>query len=121
MECPNCKHATSNTALLQCSHCGEAFERGQLEEYQHLEYLSDWLADRSEISHSQRNELLAAVGKKQDRLLEKLLPHIVPEKLKPVEIKPAPTPIAAKPVMDVKPVPVVMRAETKPIAPPAPI
>jgi hypothetical protein len=121
MECPNCKHATSNTALLQCSHCGEAFERGPFEEYQHLQYLSDWLVDRSEISYSQRKDLLAAVGKKQDGLLEKLLPHIVPEKLKSVEIKPAPTPIAVKPVMDVKPTPVVMQAEMKPIAPPAPI
>src|SRR5258707_10025393 len=105
MECPNCKHTTSNTALLQCSHCGEAFERGQLEEYQHLEYLSDWLADRSEISHSQRNELLALVGKKQDILLEKLLPHILPEKTKPVEVKPVPAPIEVKPIADVKPAP----------------
>ena len=63
MECPNCNHTTSDTALLQCSHCGEAFERGPLEEYQHLEYLADWLADRSEISFSQKKGLLDLVEK----------------------------------------------------------
>ena len=91
MKCPNCKHATSNTALLQCSHCGEAYERGPLEEYQHLEYLADWLGDRSEISFSQIKMLLTVVEKKQDALLEKLLPKTAPEKPKPVETKPAPT------------------------------
>src|SRR5258706_3274732 len=121
MECPNCKHTTSNTALLQCSHCGEAFERGPFEEYQHLEYLSGWLADRSEISQSQRNELLTLVGKKRAALREKLLPHVLPEKTKPVEFKPIPAPIELKPVANVKPTPAIMQADMKPIAPPTPV
>jgi hypothetical protein len=122
MECPNCKHATGNTALLQCSHCGEAFERGPLEEYQHLEYLSNWLVDLSEISHVQKKELLEMVGKKQDALLKKLLPQAAPAIQKPVEIKPAPAPIAkATPVADAKPAPVAMKAETRQATPPVPV
>ncbi|MEP7134399.1 MAG: hypothetical protein ABI904_05655 [Chloroflexota bacterium] len=124
MECPNCKHATSNTALLQCSHCGEAFERGPLEEYQHLEYLADWLSDRSEISPSQINTLLTVVEKKQDALLEKLLPKTAPEKPQPVEVKPIPAPVAkAEPVADIKPAPAVLKADIKqavPVAIPTP-
>jgi len=116
MECPNCKHATSNTALLQCSHCGEAYERGPLEEYQHLEYLADWLGSRSEVSQSQKKELLALVGKKQDLLRVKLLPKLAPEQPKPIETKPIPAPVT-KPIADVKPVPAVMKAEAKPVAP----
>ena len=121
MECPNCKHATSNTALLQCSHCGEAYERVPLEEYQHLEYLADWLADRSEISFSQKTDLLSIVEKKQDALLEKLLPKIAPEK--PVETKPAPVPVAkvTPPVTLMQPAPVVLKAETAQAVLPAPV
>ena len=116
MECPNCKHATSNTALLQCAHCGEAYERGPLEEYQHLEYLAGWLGSRTEISQNQRKELLALVGEKQDLLRVKLLPKLTPEKPKPVEVQPSPAPIA-KPIADVKPAPVVMKVEAKPVTP----
>ena len=115
MECPNCKHATSNTALLQCSHCGEAYERGPFEEYQHLEYLGTWLLNRSEISSSQRKELLESVGKKQAELLKTLLPQAVPEPPKPVEIKPTPAPIA-KPIAKVAP---AIKAEVTPLAKPA--
>lgn len=117
MECPNCKHATSNTALLQCSHCGEAYERGPFEEYQHLEYLGTWLLNRSEISSSQRKELLESVGKKQAELLKTLLPQAAPEPPKPVEIKPTPAPIA-KPIAKVAPAPVI-KAEVTPLAKPA--
>ena len=117
MECPNCKHSTSNTALLQCSHCGEAFERGPLEEYQHLDYLAGWLVDRSEISQTQKKELLEVVGEKQKALLNTLLPII--EKPKPIETKPAPV-AEVKPIADIKPTPVVLKAETKPVAPIAP-
>ena len=97
MECPNCKHAASDTALLQCTHCGEAFERGPFEEYQHLEYLTEWLSDRDEISAFQRGELIKVVEKKRDKLLSQLLPKIV-EKEKPAEApKPVPTPIVDVP------------------------
>ncbi|HUE99283.1 MAG TPA: hypothetical protein VMN99_08500 [Anaerolineales bacterium] len=107
MECPNCKHATSNTALLQCSHCGESFERGPLEEYQHLDYLADWLADRAEIGKQLKEKLLEVVGTKQDALLAQLLPKFVEE---------------AKPVVEeVKPEPVLMEAEVKPLVVPSPV
>ncbi|HSG45019.1 MAG TPA: hypothetical protein VLA72_17870 [Anaerolineales bacterium] len=102
MECPNCKHAASNTALLQCSHCGEAFERGPFEEYQHLEYLVEWLKDRSEISFFQRKELLTVVEKKRDKLLTQLLPKTV-EKEEPADVKPAPAPVVTTPLPPTQP------------------
>src|SRR5262245_18088101 len=112
MECPNCKHATSNSALLQCSHCGEAFERGPLEEYQHLNYLAGWLGDRPEITQKRKQQLLDLVGKKQDMLREHLMPK-VPEKVKPIETKPTPTPIVdSKPLLE-KPSPVAVKVEAK--------
>ena len=121
MKCPNCQHQTSDKAILQCSHCGEAFERGPLEEYEHLEYLADWLADRSEISYSQITKLLDVVEKKQDALIKQLLPKV--ETKPAVEIaptistplpKPEPTPIPA-PVSTPK-----LVTDSAPIASPAP-
>jgi len=141
MECPNCKHATSNTTILQCSNCGEAFERGPLEEHQHLKYLADWLIDRTEISHSQKKELLELVEKKQDALLKKLLPKVVDEVIKPAPVvqtmpvqkaqtvstpvpisspKPVPLPApASQPKSIIIPVPKPAPAP-KPVAPPKP-
>ncbi len=127
MECPNCKHTTNDTALLQCSHCGEAFERGPLEEFQHLEYLTSWLKDLTAISPDQKRELLAIVEKKRDRLLDQLLPREITEE-KPVakeEAQAAPTP---KPIPSPKPIPTPKPASvsaappltTKSIAVPAP-
>lgn len=93
MECPNCKHAASNSTLLQCSHCGEAFERGPLEEFQHLEYLLLWLEKRTEISFSQQKELKKSVQKKQDALRSQLLPVLKKETPAPVaDVTPAPPP-----------------------------
>src|SRR5262245_50269194 len=89
MKCPNCQHTTSDTAILQCSQCGEAFERNLLEEYGHLEYLSKWLSDRSEISFSQIKQLTGVVEKKQNSILAQLLPKTV-EAEKPAETKPVP-------------------------------
>ena len=123
MECPNCKHAASDTALLQCSHCGEAFERGPFEEYQHLEYLAEWLKDRAEISSIQRGELMKVVEKKRDKLLTQLLPKIL-EKEKETDAKPAPAPVIpppppAKPT--VTPAPIESPKPEKPVeAMPAP-
>ncbi|MCI0554534.1 MAG: hypothetical protein L0287_26600 [Anaerolineae bacterium] len=120
MECPNCKHATNGSALLQCSHCGEAFERGPLEEFQHLNYLADWIRDRPEIAQKLKQQLLDLVGKKQDMLRKQLLPKI-PEKAKPVETKPAPAPVLeAKPISE-KPMPAAVQAEAKSVPAPAPI
>src|SRR6185503_7430680 len=114
MECPNCKHATSNTALLQCSQCGEAFERGALEEFQHLDYLADWLAERPEITPKLKGQLLGLVEKKQDTLLGQLLPKVPVEEVKPaetVEAKPAPV-VEVKPAQE-KPTPVAVKSEAK--------
>jgi hypothetical protein len=87
MKCPNCNHATRDTALIQCSHCGEYFERGPLEEFQHLKYLTAWLAARPEISDTLKEQLLGLAGKRQETLLEQLLP-----KPKVIE-KPEPAPV----------------------------
>ncbi|RPJ28571.1 MAG: hypothetical protein EHM33_04005, partial [Chloroflexi bacterium] len=106
MECPNCKHATSDTALLQCSHCGESFERGPLEEYQHLAYLADWLVDRPEITQKLKEQLLDLVGKKREALIKQLLPKVMEE------TKPAP-------VVEVKPLEEVQ--QEIPAAPPKPV
>ena len=95
MKCPNCQHTTSDTAILQCSQCGEAFERNLLEEYQHLEYLTKWLANRSEISFQQKKQLAGLVEKKQQDLLAQLLPKTA-ETEKPSEPKLAPTPVKAQ-------------------------
>ncbi|HET9909323.1 MAG TPA: hypothetical protein VFQ23_21935, partial [Anaerolineales bacterium] len=147
MECPNCKHTTGNSVLLQCSHCGEAFERRLLEEYQHLQYLAGWLGDRPEISPDLRGQLLTLVGAKQNLLRGQLLPK-VSQKEKPVQPKPSPIPVAEKkpatekaipapvvsakaesaplPTAVVKPIPVAVAAPKpkpappKPVAPPTP-
>ncbi len=119
MECPNCKHTTNDTALLQCSHCGEAFERGPLEEFQHLEYLTSWLNDRSEISASQKRDLLESIGKKRSKLLAQLLPKEITQE-KPVETEPvgekeqaAPTP-EPLPTPKITPTPVPASVSTAP-------
>src|SRR5512134_2981245 len=74
MKCPNCQHTTSDTAILQCSQCGEAFERNLLEEYQHLEYLTRWLADRPELSFSQMRRLTDSIEKRKNVIIAQLLP-----------------------------------------------
>lgn len=45
MKCPNCDHV-SETALLKCSACGQAYGRDALETLQHQEYLLAWLDER---------------------------------------------------------------------------
>jgi len=139
VKCPNCKHAASDTALLQCSHCGEAFERGPLEEFQHLDYLTGWLKDRSEISFTQKRDLLFIVEKKRSSLLRQLLPKEIVEgkqietktvsavKEAPVQTpqpvttpKPAPLPkpaAASAPPVSAKPATVYA---PKPVSPPRP-
>jgi hypothetical protein len=91
MKCPNCQHTTNDTAILQCSQCGEAFERNLLEEFQHLEYLKNWLSDRSEISLSQIKQLMDLVEKKKGSILVQLIPKAAEGTEKPIEAMPAPT------------------------------
>jgi len=47
MKCPACSHV-SDTVLLKCPTCGEAYERDALETLQHIEYLLAWLDERAE-------------------------------------------------------------------------
>lgn len=119
MECPNCKHATSSSALLQCSHCGEAFERGPLEELQHLQYLAGWLANRPEIAQELRGQLLDLVGRKQSKLREQLLPKVV-EKAKPPETKPTPV-VQAKPTLEKPARATATQTKSEPVIPAAPV
>src|SRR5262245_37386416 len=91
MKCPNCQQTTSDKALLQCSHCGEAFERGPLEEFQHLAYLAEWLIEQREISPLQKKILLKSVEAKQLDLRTQLLPKT------DEAVKPAEQPIASSP------------------------
>ncbi|HSO14069.1 MAG TPA: hypothetical protein VLT51_16960 [Anaerolineales bacterium] len=119
MKCPNCQHTSNETVLLHCSQCGEAYERGPFEEFQHLEYLAAWLSDRSEISLPQKKDLLEAVEKRRNKLLTQLLPgEIVREK--PVETKPVPAPVVEempKPKPQTVPAPASI---PKPVIAPAP-
>jgi len=103
MKCPHCQHKTSDKAILQCSHCGEAFERGPLEEYEHLKYLQSWLIDRPEIGIDQRMALLEIASTRQEELLTKLLPQVAPKA--PVEKQPTPTVEIAPPAPMAAPAP----------------
>ncbi|MCP4536760.1 MAG: hypothetical protein GY832_06405 [Chloroflexi bacterium] len=85
MKCPNCKHV-SDTALLKCSTCGEAYDRDTLETFQHMEYLLDWLNERARIlgptAHARlRDETLRQLGDLRSAL------HLAPL-LSPKEIAP---------------------------------
>ena len=104
MKCPNCQHTTSDTAILQCSQCGEAFERNLLEEYQHLEYLSKWLSEQSDVTLQQSKHWTDLVKKKQGDILAQLLPETV-EIEKPAEIKTGSIPEEAPVIPPAPPVP----------------
>jgi hypothetical protein len=113
MECPHCKHKTNETALLQCSHCGEAFERGLLEEYQHLAYLHQWLEERTTLDQRTKERLLTFAEARQNVVRQKLFPPAPSEVKTPVPIIPVLTPAPLKSVVEEKPIPV---AEVKPSA-----
>jgi hypothetical protein len=107
MKCPNCQHH-SETVLLKCSACGESYERGALEELQHLEYLLAWLesqadslGDRFEALQTQVAWDLANVrsGLLPERVETPAVTPVAPELAPPVPI-PAPTPIPTQ-----KPIP----------------
>ena len=46
MICPNCHYSPNSTEMVKCSQCGKLFERGLLEELQHIDYLENWLKAR---------------------------------------------------------------------------
>src|SRR6188474_366333 len=112
MKCPNCQHTTRDTAILQCSECGEAFERNLLEEYQHLEYLTGWLSDRPDISLQQSKQWTDLVKKKQDEILAQLLPKTVEiEKLPEAKPESVSEEVLAIPPAPVVPTPEPLRGE----------
>jgi hypothetical protein len=85
MKCPNCNHV-SDTTLLQCSACGEAYERDVLETLQHLEYLLTWLHERTDTlgptTYARlRNDVLNQLGSLRSAL--RLAPLPSPEEIAP--------------------------------------
>jgi hypothetical protein len=116
MKCPNCQHH-SETALLKCSACGESYERGALEELQHLEYLLAWLESQADSLGDSFETLQTQVAWDLANVRSGLLPErvetpavtpVAPERAPPVPI-PAPTPIPTqKPIPAPTPIPAVV-------------
>jgi len=140
MKCPNCDHVSDQSALVKCSHCGESFERGLLEELGHLDYLQKWVNEhRADIGDYKAGIVQSRVGERQRILLEKIKGPVAVPKVEPIPvIKEEPPAPAAKPVVpppvEIKPVPVVeikpapekptsvvAKSETKPLPTPAPV
>lgn len=113
MECPNCHHKTSITALVHCTQCGQAFERGVLEELAHLDYLQKWLADHPD--RSSIDEWGKEINLRRDVLHRRGTPP-QPERT----IPPAPVAVLvteSKPALEPAPAP---QQQPEPIQPPAP-
>ena len=72
MKCPNCDHISDNSALVKCSHCGEAFERGLLEELGHLEYLQKWVDKYRADLGDKAQFIQGRVGERQRKLLQEI-------------------------------------------------
>jgi hypothetical protein len=127
MKCPSCDHVSDDSTLVKCSHCGEAYERGLLEELGHLEYLQKWvdkyhvdLGDTARFIHSR-------VGEQQRKLLKEIKGIAEAPKAESVPIvrrepPPAPQPVIpeVKPAVE-KPASVPIKAEATPVATPAPV
>jgi hypothetical protein len=64
MKCPNCHHV-SDTALLKCGACGEAYDRDTLETLQHVEYLVAWLDERATALEPEAHERLCSEATSQ--------------------------------------------------------
>lgn len=72
MKCPSCRHV-SDTVLLKCGACGQAYDRDRLETFQHLEYLLAWLDERATTlapgAHERlRDEALSQLAAVRDAL-----------------------------------------------------
>lgn len=125
MECPNCHHEASATALVKCSHCGKAYERQLLEEYEHIGYLLEWLEKHQEelgknvsvlktglVNRETELEHLMRVGETPTQAakpaVETATPTIAPQPKAPA-VEPAPqlplTPKAAIPAAPATPKP----------------
>lgn len=127
MKCPNCDHTSADSALVKCSHCGEAFERGQLEEWGHLEYLQKWV-DRYHADLGDTARFIQSrVGEQQRKLLKEIKGMAEAPKAESVPIArpeppPAPKPVVpeVRPAIE-RPTPVVMKAEAASVSTPAPL
>jgi hypothetical protein len=86
MKCPHCHHV-SDTALLECSACGETYHRATLETFQHLEYLLAWLDEQAPTLGPQtrqrlRNQALTQLDAARDALgLPPPLPPRAPKEI----------------------------------------
>jgi hypothetical protein len=128
MKCPNCDHHSDNSALVKCSHCGEAFERELLEELEQLEYLQKWVDKyRPEIG-DKAQFIQSRVGEQYRKLLREIkgvaeAPKAASVPLVRQEPSPAPKPVIpeVKPIIE-KPTPVRMQAKATSVStlPPAP-
>jgi hypothetical protein len=112
MECPNCSHV-SEKVILKCSACGEAFNRRTFEEFEHLQYLLDWVNRmQGEIDTPTLKRIQAQAGTERDRLRAILLPPS-PEPAAPAvgapPAEPAPSP-------SLQPAPVIAAAVPAPVA-----
>ena len=126
MKCPNCDHVSDDSALVKCSHCGEAFERGLLEELGHLEYLQKWVDKyRAEIG-DKAQFIQSRVGEQQRKLLKEIKGVAEAPKAESIPIVRKEPPPASKPVIPEvkpaieKPTPVLMKAEATSVSTPAP-
>jgi hypothetical protein len=126
MKCPNCDHVSDDSALVKCSHCGEAYERGLLEELGHLEYLQKWVDKYHADLGDKARFLQSRVGEQQRKLLKEIKGIAESPKAESVptvrrEPPPAPKPVLpeGKPALE-KPAPVLIKAEGTSVSRPSP-
>ncbi len=127
MKCPNCDHVSDASALVKCSHCGEAFERGLLEELGHLEYLQNWVDKYRADLGDKAQFIQSRVGEQQRKLLKEIkgLAEVPKAESVPIvrkEPPPTPKPVIseAKPAIE-KPTPVLMKAQATSVSTPVPV
>ncbi len=75
MKCPNCSH-DSKSILLKCSSCGEIYQRQTIEEFEHVNYLLEWIDEQREVlGDSLARKLIESVQARRTALLTSLLPE----------------------------------------------
>jgi hypothetical protein len=93
MKCPQCAHE-DNQKNVQCARCRREYRWVDLEEWQHWEFLSDWLTEQEGVlDETTRTLMLAEAATKRDLLLKKLVPPRPTPKPRP-KPEPAPQPVA---------------------------
>ena len=121
MECPNCHHKSQPGVLIKCQDCGASYERGILEEYEHVHYLLDWLEEHRVEMGENATSLIMEMNSRKTSLRERM--HL-PADAKPVitsaslTLPSQPKPVAPLPAV---PTPAPVSAPTpKPVELPAP-